>query len=115
MQVSNRIVSALFVAVLILGGGFAPGLANDPGLFTGDANCDFKVDSRDAALVLQVDAQLVDELPFPQAADANKDGRINSLDAALILQFSAGFIPDRQPDHCVLTTSMGAGASQLAM
>jgi hypothetical protein len=58
----------------------------------GDANCDGEVDPIDAALVLQLDAGLVDSLPCEDNADHNHDGDINSLDAALILQKSAGLL-----------------------
>jgi hypothetical protein len=58
----------------------------------GDVNCDGKVDARDALMVLQMNAGLIDTLPCIQNADVNGDNRINSLDALLILQFEAGLI-----------------------
>jgi hypothetical protein len=58
----------------------------------GDVNCDGRVDSRDAALVLQYTARLIRSLPCPQNADMNDDGRITAVDATLILQQEAGLI-----------------------
>ena len=58
----------------------------------GDVNCDGNVNSIDAALILQLDAGLIDSLTCQQNADANGDGNINSIDAALILQLDAGLI-----------------------
>ena len=72
-----------------------PLLANDP--LPGDANCDSKVNSIDAALVLQVNARLLESLLCPDAGDANHDGHANSIDAALILQFVAGLISSLPP------------------
>jgi hypothetical protein len=68
----------------------APG--RTPNAPTGDANCNGRVDSIDAALILQLEAGLVRSLPCQAAADVNGDRRVNSLDAALILQYGAGLI-----------------------
>lgn len=62
----------------------------------GDVNCDGEVDSRDAALVLQLEARLIRSLPCQHVADVNGDGEIDSVDAALILQLEAELI-DRLP------------------
>ncbi|MDZ4278361.1 MAG: dockerin type I domain-containing protein [Dehalococcoidia bacterium] len=59
----------------------------------GDANCDGEVNSIDAALVLQLEVGLIDEVPCPKNADVNEDGQINAVDAAIILQIEAGIIP----------------------
>lgn len=59
----------------------------------GDVNCDERVNSIDAALVLQLGAGLVGSLSCQDLADLNGDGRINSIDAALILQIAAGLLP----------------------
>ena len=59
----------------------------------GDADCGDSVNAIDAALVLQLNAGLVDSLPCETSADVNKDGRANALDAALILQYAAGLLP----------------------
>jgi hypothetical protein len=47
-------------------------------------------DSKDAALVLQVTALLIGNVPCPAAADLDGNRRIDSVDALLILQCSAG-------------------------
>jgi murein DD-endopeptidase MepM/ murein hydrolase activator NlpD len=62
----------------------------------GDANCDLRVNSIDAAVLLQYSAGLVRTLCSLQAADSNANGRVDPIDAQLILQFSAGII-DRLP------------------
>jgi len=54
----------------------------------GDANGDGRVNSIDAALILQFTAGLLPSIS--PNADANQDGRTNSIDAALILQHVAG-------------------------
>jgi hypothetical protein len=58
----------------------------------GDANCDGWTNSIDAALVLQLEAALIDSLPCYDYADTDSDGEANSLDAAVILQIEAGYI-----------------------
>jgi TolB protein len=60
--------------------------------FWGDVSCRDKTNSVDAAIVLQLDARLLDELPCPDLADVNGEGRIDALDAALILQLEARLI-----------------------
>ncbi|MCH7488649.1 MAG: dockerin type I repeat-containing protein, partial [Chloroflexi bacterium] len=59
----------------------------------GDVNCDGKVTSGDAMLVLQLTTGLQSILPCIQNADVNWDSRINSKDAMLILQLHAGLLP----------------------
>ncbi|OGO51523.1 MAG: hypothetical protein A2148_01185 [Chloroflexi bacterium RBG_16_68_14] len=63
-----------------------------PPVTPGDVNCDGRVTSRDAQLVLQLEARLIRSLPCQENADVNGDGEINSVDAALILQFVAGLL-----------------------
>ena len=58
----------------------------------GDASCDGRVNSIDAAVVLQYSAGILPSLGCPANADVNGDGRANSLDSALILQYAAGLI-----------------------
>jgi hypothetical protein len=58
----------------------------------GDASCDASVDSRDAAVMLQHGAGLLDTVSCAKAADVNADGAIDARDAQLVLQFSAGLI-----------------------
>ena len=67
-------------------------------LLWGDASCDGSVDSRDAALILQYDAGLLDSLPCPQAADADDSGSADATDAFLVLQLEAGLIDELRPD-----------------
>jgi hypothetical protein len=63
-------------------------VAQDPG----DVDCNGRVDSIDAALVLQLDARRGSSLPCGAEADVNQDRLTNSLDALFILQFTAGLI-----------------------
>jgi hypothetical protein len=63
-----------------------------PKTILGDMNCDGRVNSVDAALVLQATAGLIDFFPVCASGDVNHDGVVNSIDAALILQFDAGLI-----------------------
>jgi hypothetical protein len=58
----------------------------------GDANCDRRVNSIDAALVLQFGAGLVGSLACENEADANRNKVVNAIDATLILQFVAGLV-----------------------
>ena len=60
-------------------------------------NCDGRVGSIDAALILQDDAGLIDSLACLKSGDVNEDGAINTIDATLILQFDAGLISDLPP------------------
>jgi hypothetical protein len=63
-----------------------------PGRLAGDVDCNRRVDSIDAAIVLQHSAGLLASLPCADAGDVNSDGRITAIDAALILQYSAGLL-----------------------
>lgn len=63
-----------------------------PAAQRGDVNCNGRVDSVDAALILQYDAGLVHSLPCAGNADANRDDRINAIDSALVLQVVAGLL-----------------------
>ncbi len=69
---------------------------SDPSL-PGDVNCDGRVNSIDAAYILQYQAGLISGLPCQAKGDLNHDGRIDSIDAALILQFVAGLIGSLPP------------------
>ena len=70
--------------------GTATALPTPVSYFIGDVNCDGGVDAIDAALVLQLEAGLLQKLPCPDNADPNNDGVTNSLDASLVLQQNAG-------------------------
>jgi hypothetical protein len=58
----------------------------------GDVDCGGAVNAIDAALILQLGAGLLNELPCGQNADVNQDGATNSIDAALVLQYTADLI-----------------------
>lgn len=59
----------------------------------GDANGDGKVNSMDASLILQHDANLITlEGENLKNADYNGDGKVTSLDASLVLRKDAGLI-----------------------
>jgi hypothetical protein len=58
----------------------------------GDVSCDGRVNSVDAALILQGVAGLIQTLPCMAQADVNGDGDVDAIDAALILQFEAGLL-----------------------
>jgi hypothetical protein len=55
------------------------------------------VNAIDAALVLQLVAGIIDELPCGGNPDANGDGTTTAVDAALILQYGAGLIGHLPP------------------
>jgi hypothetical protein len=65
-----------------------------PEVTLGDVNCDGEVTAIDAALILQLNAGLIDELNCEAAGDVNGDGDITAVDAAIILQFVAGIIDE---------------------
>jgi hypothetical protein len=69
--------------------GFAVGDVNGPKAKAFDER---RVNSIDAAIVLQFHARLINRLNCPQNADVNEDGRIDARDASLILQFGARLI-----------------------
>ncbi len=58
----------------------------------GDVDCNAAANSIDAALVLQLVAALLAELPCEDVADVSQDGSVNALDATLILQYAAGLL-----------------------
>lgn len=78
---------AILLALLLWA---APASSNTPPQTEGDVNCDKVTNSIDAALILQVDAGLIDTVSCAGVADLNLDGTINSLDAAIVLQITAG-------------------------
>ena len=69
-----------------------PPTATPPDLMLGDVDCDGVVSSLDALLLLQLVAQLVDELSCPDVADVNEDGMVDAVDALWILWIEAGLI-----------------------
>ncbi len=69
-----------------------PTPTQDSGLASGDVNCDGRTNSIDAALVLQLSAAMITELPCLDQGDILDDGVVNALDAAVILQIAAGLL-----------------------
>jgi hypothetical protein len=67
-------------------------LTPTPSCAFGDVNLSGGANSIDAALVLQLAAEIIGSVACPQAADVNGDGVTNSIDSAVILQFAAGLI-----------------------
>jgi hypothetical protein len=55
-------------------------------------NDDGSVNSVDALLILQFDAELLGSLLNAPSADVNENNVVNSVDAALILQYTAGLL-----------------------
>ena len=68
---------------------FAMGDVNGPEAKPGDER---KVNSIDAAIILQFNAGHINSLPCPDNADVNEDGKIDATDALIIIQFTAKFI-----------------------
>jgi hypothetical protein len=87
------VVAALIVA-LIAWMATLPADADGP---PGDGNCDGQVNSIDSALILQLSAGLLPQLPCQGNAEVSGDGQVNSIDSALILQFTAGLIDHLGP------------------
>jgi len=58
----------------------------------GDVNDDSEVNSVDSALILQLEADLINFLINPGSADVNDSGEINSVDSSLVLQKEAALI-----------------------
>jgi len=91
---------ALAAGVSVVGFGVLLSHVQSAAKLLGDANCDQRVDSVDAAFVLQFEAGLLwpnranpePALPCPFNADVRGDGHITSINAALILQYSAGLL-----------------------
>ena len=69
--------------------GYAVGDVNGPKAKAFDVR---RINSIDAAFILQYDANLINHLNCPENADVNRDGLIDSRDAMLILQYEAGFL-----------------------
>jgi alpha-tubulin suppressor-like RCC1 family protein len=84
-QLGDGTTEGSSVPVEVVGLGGAPP-------FPGDVNCDKSVTSIDAALLLQLGAGLVAEVPCRENADIDSNGAINAVDAALVLQDAAGLI-----------------------
>jgi hypothetical protein len=66
-------------------------------IVTGDVDCNGRVESIDAALVLQNTSDLLGHLPCPLNARADGYPDVTSVDATLILQFAAGLFSQLPP------------------
>ncbi len=93
-------LSALLGAWLLWGSVYSASAS--PSLL-GDANCDGRVNSIDASVILQLDAGIISSVGCPGNADVNGDGRANSLDASVILQFDAGIVSHIGPSQPTAT------------
>lgn len=58
----------------------------------GDVDCNGRVDTLDASLILQRAAALVTELSCDTEADADSSGAVDATDALLVLQHAAGLV-----------------------
>ncbi len=88
-------LGSILTALVILALAACASTATDggsAGAGAGDANCDGQITPVDAALILQLDAGLIQQLPCPQNADVNGNGRTDAVDASLVLQYVAGLI-----------------------
>ncbi len=62
-------------------------------LGSGDVDCNEETNSIDAALILQFEAELLDDVTCDLGADVDTDIAITAIDSQLVLQFSAGLVP----------------------
>lgn len=74
-----------------------PPAALPPAFPWGDVDCDRTVDSRDAAIILQLVVGFISRVGCPIIADVNADSVVGPRDAQLILQFVAGLVPSLPP------------------
>jgi hypothetical protein len=58
----------------------------------GDVDCNGRVDTVDASLILQRSAGLVSALECDTEADADNSGTVDATDALLVLQYAAGLV-----------------------
>jgi uncharacterized protein YkwD len=58
----------------------------------GDVDCNGRVDTVDASLILQRAAALVSTLDCDTEADADSSGTVDATDALLVLQYAAGLV-----------------------
>lgn len=87
---------ACTLALALASGAAAQAPSGDAALL-GDTDCDGRVSSIDAALILQFAAALTDSLPCQDNGDLSADGSVNAVDAALVLQIVAGLAPGIAP------------------
>lgn len=98
MHSSRRWQAGIVVlAIAVAGLAAPPARAGTPAVtyFLGDVSCDSQIDSIDAALLLQREAALLEELSCADNADTDGDNLSNSVDAGLVLQYTAGLILSR--------------------
>jgi len=65
----------------------------------GDDNCDSEVNSIDAVLTLQYEAEIVPSVDCQQQSDVNLDSLTNAVDAGLTLQYDAKLIDTLPPNQ----------------
>ena len=68
----------------------ADGMVTVKDIMPGDVNGDGKINTKDAALLLQYFVAIVNSID-EEVADVNNDGKVNSKDASMILQYCAGW------------------------
>ncbi|MBR1810424.1 MAG: hypothetical protein IJ766_02085 [Clostridia bacterium] len=108
MKFFKRLLSAGCAAVLLASAAVLPPVTasaattDNTGWYSGDFNCNGKIDTNDARAILRM-AAYMDEVPtgsfFFEKADFDHDGRITSRDARLVLRLAArlpvdGYAPD---------------------
>ena len=64
----------------------------DASIAGGDVDCNGRVDTVDASLILQRAAGLVTALDCETEADADSSGTVDATDALLVLQYAAGLV-----------------------
>lgn len=87
---TGRILIAAFLAAVFLSAALPADQTIAGTTVRGDANCDGVMDALDVALILQLDAGLIDTLDCKAAADVDYNSTYNVIDASFILRRIAG-------------------------